>query len=106
MSFGDPIQGELMESQPTGTSVVNDPMYQEGQALKFSSSGVTAIETVTFPANSGLHDVELLARASQSGGPPSLTVSVNVTLTTLDITNRGAPEPYTFDVNAPSGRSR
>jgi hypothetical protein len=101
-----PIQGELMESQPTGTSVVNDPMYQEGQALKFSSSGVTAIETVTFPANSGLHDVELLARASQSGGPPSLTVSVNGTLTTLDITNRGAPEPYTFDVNAPSGRSR
>jgi len=38
-----------MESQPTGTSVVNDPMYQEGQALKYSSSGVTAIETVTVP---------------------------------------------------------
>jgi hypothetical protein len=105
-SVGGPVQGELMEFQPTGTSVVNDPMYEEGKALKFLSSSVTATETVTFPANSGLHDVELLARASQSGGPPSLTVSVNGTLTTLGITNRGAPEPYTFDVNAPSGRSR
>jgi hypothetical protein len=90
-----------MESQPTGTSVVNDPMYQEGQAIKYSSSGVTAIETVTFPANSGLHDVELLARASQSGGSPRLRVSVNGTPTEpQDISNRLAPEPYTFDVNA------
>ena len=95
-----------MESQPTGTSVVNDPMYQNGKALKFPSIGATATQPVPLGADSGLHDVELLARASQSGGPPSLTVSVNGTLTTLDITNRGAPEPYTFDVNAPSGRSR
>jgi parallel beta-helix repeat protein len=102
VSFGDPVQGELMESRPTGTSVVNDPMYQEGQALKFSSSGVTAFETVTFPANSGLHDVEILARASQSGGSPRLKVSVNDGPFTApqDITNRLAPEPYTFDVNA------
>jgi Periplasmic copper-binding protein (NosD) len=106
VSFGGPVQGELMESRPTGTSLVNDPMYQEGQALKFSSSGVTAIETVTFPANSGLHDVELLARASQSGGSPKLRVSVNGTFTEpQDITNRLAPELYTFDVNAPSGSS-
>jgi hypothetical protein len=106
VSFGDPVQGELMESRPTGTSVVNDPMYQEGQALKFSSSGVIAIETVTFPANSGLHDVVLLARAGQSGGSPRLTVSVNGTpKSTQDITNSGAPEPYTFVVNAPSGSS-
>jgi Protein of unknown function (DUF1565) len=104
VSFGGPVQGELMETRPTGTSVVNDPMYQNGQALKFSSSGVTAIETVTFPANSGLHDVVLLARAGQSGGSPRLTVSVNGTpKTTRDITNSGAPEPYTFVVNAPSG---
>jgi hypothetical protein len=107
VSNGDPVQGELMESQPTGTSVVNDPMYQEGQALKFSSSGVTAIETVTFPANSGLHDVELLARASQSGGSPTLRVSVNGTFTALaqDIDNRLGLKTYTFDVNAPSGSS-
>ena len=30
-----PVQGELMNSQLTGTSVVNDPMYQNGKALKF-----------------------------------------------------------------------
>jgi parallel beta-helix repeat protein len=107
VSFGDPVQGELMESQPTGTSVVNDPMYQEGQALKFSGSGVTAIETVTFPANSGLHDVELLARASQSGGSPTLRVSVNgiFTAEAQAIDNRLGLKTYTFDVNAPSGSS-
>jgi hypothetical protein len=106
VSYGDPVQGELMESRPEpGTSVVNDPMYQNGQALKFSSSGVTATETVTFPANSGLHDVELLARASQSGGPPTLRVSVNGTFTAQAqaIDNRLGLKTYTFDVNAPSG---
>jgi len=45
--------------------------------------------------------VELLARASQSGGSPRLRVSVNGTPTEpQDITNRLAPETYTFDVNA------
>jgi hypothetical protein len=102
-----PVQGELMNSQLTGTSVgtsvVNDPMYQNGQALKFSSIGATATHPVTFGADSGLHDVVLLARAGQSGGSPTLTVSVNGTPTTpKDITNSGAPEPYTFVVNAPS----
>ena len=105
VSFGDPVQGELMESRPTGTSVVNDPMYQNGQALKFSSIGATATHPVTFGADSGLHDVELLARAGQSGGSPTLRVSVNGTFTEpQDITNSGTPELYTFDVNAPSGR--
>src|SRR5215208_5197122 len=99
-----PVQGELMNSQLTGTSVVNDPMYQEGKALKFSGIGATATHPVTFGADSGLHDVVLLARAGQSGGSPTLTVSVNGTpKTTQDITNSGAPEPYTFVVNAPSG---
>jgi hypothetical protein len=109
VSNGGPVQGELMESRPPGTSVVNDPMYQNGQALKFSSSGVIATETVTFPANSGLHDVELLARASQSGGSPTLRVSVvsdNGTFTAQAdaqaIDNRLGLETYTFDVNAPS----
>jgi parallel beta-helix repeat protein len=106
-SVGGPVQGELMEFQPTGTSVVNDPMYEEGKALKFSSSGVTATETVTFPANSGLHDVELLARASQSGGSPTLRVSVNGTFTAQAqaIDNRLGLKTYTFAVNAPSGSS-
>jgi hypothetical protein len=104
----DPVQGELMNSQLTGTSVgtsvVNDPMYQNGQALKFSSVGATATHPVTFGADSGLHDVVLLARAGQSGGSPTLTVSVNGTPTTpKDITNSGAPEAYKFVVNAPSG---
>jgi hypothetical protein len=98
-----PVQGELMNSQLTGTSVVNDPMYQNDKALKFSSIGATATHPVTFGADSSLHDVVLLARAGQSGGSPTLTVSVNGTpKTTQDIINSGAPEPYTFVVNAPS----
>jgi Calcineurin-like phosphoesterase len=100
-----PVQGELMDVRPTGTSVVNDPMYQNGQALKFSSSAAIATENVTFNTTSGLHDVVLLARASQSGGSPTLRVSVDGTPTAPQaIINRGAPEPYTFHVNAPSGR--
>jgi hypothetical protein len=96
-----PVQGELMNSQLTGTSVVNDLMYQNGKALKFSSIGATATHPVTFGADSGLHDVVLLARAGQSGGSPRLTVSVNGTpKSTQDITNSGAPEPYKFVVNA------
>jgi hypothetical protein len=107
-SDGGPVEGELMEFQPKpGTDVVNDPMYQNGQALKFLSSGVTATETVTFPANSGIHDVELLARASQSGGSPTLTVSANVngivTAQAHTIDNRLGLKTYTFDVNAPPG---
>ena len=49
-----------------------------------------------------------VARASQSGGSPKLRVSVNGTFTApaQAITNSGAPAPYTFDVNAPSGTCR
>jgi hypothetical protein len=49
--------------------------------------------------------VVLMARASQKGGSPKLRVSVNGTFSApaQAITNSGAPQPYTFDVNAPSG---
>ena len=93
-----PVEGEAMDVQPTGTSVVNDPMYSGGKALKFNRD-VTATEKVTFTSS---HDVVVMARASQMGGSPMLAVSVNGTFATpaQAITNRGAPEPYTFDVNA------
>jgi acid phosphatase type 7 len=50
-------------------------------------------------------DVVLMARAGQTGGSPTLRVSVNGTFTApaQPIKNSGAPQPYTFDVNAPSG---
>src|SRR3712207_4716929 len=46
-----------------------------------------------------------MARAGQRGGSPKLRVSVNGTFKApaQAITNSGAPQPYTFDVNAPSG---
>jgi hypothetical protein len=47
-----------------------------------------------------------MARASQNGGSPKLKVGVNGDFTVAPaqaITNSGAPAPYTFDVNAPSG---
>jgi hypothetical protein len=97
-----PIEGEAMDVRPTGTSVVSGTTYSGGQALKFSNSTAVAKETVSF-ASSG--DVVLMARASQRGGSPKLAVSVNGTFAApaQAITNSGAPEPYTFDVNAPSG---
>ena len=77
-------------------------MYSNGQALKFSNNTAIAKEQVNF-ASSG--DVVLMARAGQSGGSPTLRVSVDGTFTAPAqvITNSGAPQPYTFEVNAPSG---
>src|SRR5215203_1659015 len=98
-----PVEAENFDVKPTGTSVVTDSaLYSNGQALKFSNSKAIAKEQVNF-ASSG--DVVLMARAGQKGGSPKLRVSVNGTFTAAAqaITNSGAPQPYTFDVNAPSG---
>jgi hypothetical protein len=100
-----PVEAETFDVRPTGTSVVtNTTLYAppNGQALKFSNSTAIAKEQVNF-ASSG--DVVLMARAGQSGGSPKLRVSVNGTFTAAAqaITNSGAPQPYTFAVNAPSG---
>jgi hypothetical protein len=96
------VEAETFHLKPTGTKVVPDAMYHEGKALKFSNNTAIAKETVNFTSSS---DVVLMARASQKGGSPKLRVSVNGTFTTpaRAITNSGAPQPYAFDVNAPSG---
>ena len=95
------VEGENFDRQPTGTRVVTDAIYHNGQALEFTDT-VRAIEMVTFSSEG---DVVLWARASQRGGSPKLRVSVNGTFTApaQAITNSGAPAPYTFDVNAPAG---
>jgi hypothetical protein len=95
------VEGENFDRQPTGTRVVTDTIYHNGQALEFTDT-VKATGTVTFSSEG---DVVLWARASQSGGSPKLRVSVNGTFTApaQAITNSGAPRAYTFDVNAPSG---
>jgi hypothetical protein len=98
-----PVEAETFDVRPTGTSVVTDAaLYSNGQALKFSNSTAIAKEQVDFTSSG---DVVLMARAGQNGGSPKLRVSVNGTFTAAAqaITNSGAPQPYTFDVNAPSG---
>jgi acid phosphatase type 7 len=98
-----PVEAETFDVKPTGTSVVTETtLYSNGQALRFSNSKAIAKEQVNF-ASSG--DVMLMARAGQNGGSPKLRVSVNGTFTAAAqaITNSGAPQPYTFDVNAPLG---
>jgi hypothetical protein len=100
-----PVEAETFEVQPTGTSVVtNTTLYAppDGKALKFSNNTAIAETPVTFTSSG---DVVLMARAGQSGGSPKLRVSVNGTFTApaQAITNSGAPQPYTFHVNAPTG---
>src|SRR5215210_2915474 len=98
-----PVEAETFDVKPTGTSVVTDAaLYSNGQALKFSNSTAIAKEQVNFTSSG---DVVLWARAGQKGGSPKLRVSVNGTFTApaQAITNSGTPQPYTFDVNAPSG---
>ena len=97
------VEGENFDVRPTGTGVVtNTTLYSNGRALRFSNNTAIAKEQVNFTSSG---DVVLMARAGQSGGSPTLRVSVNGTFTApaKAITNSGAPRPYTFDVNAPSG---
>jgi hypothetical protein len=101
-----PVEAENFDNKPTGTSVVtNTTLYQNGQALRFNNNTAIAWEDVDFTSSTSSHDVVLVARAGQSGGSPKLRVGVNGTFTApaQAITNKGAPQPYTFDVNAPLG---
>jgi hypothetical protein len=103
-----PVQAETFDRPPTGTSVVtNITLYQNGQALRFNNNTAIAWEDVDFTSSTSSGHVVLMARAGQSGGSPKLRVSVNGTFTApaQTITNSGAPQPYTFDVNAPSGNN-
>jgi hypothetical protein len=95
------VEGEHFDGKPSGTSVVNDPMYSVGQALKFSSP-VTATERVTLTSSG---DVILMARGGQSGGSPTLSVNVDggPFSAAQAITNNGAPVAYTYDLNVPAG---
>jgi hypothetical protein len=96
------VEGENFDVKPTGTSAVTDAMYRNGQAPEFTDT-VKATETVNFDSEG---DVVLMARAEQNGGSPKLKVGVNGDFTVAPaqaVTNSGAPQPYTFDVNAPSG---
>jgi PA14 domain len=100
------VEAETFDVRPTGTSIVsNTTLYSGGKALKFSNNTAHAKELDLTFTSSG--DVVLWARATQSGGSPKLRVSVNGTFPSTQpakaITNSGAPQPYTFDVNAPSG---
>src|SRR5215203_1082197 len=101
-----PVEAENFDNKPTGTSVVtNITLYQNGQALRFNNNTAIAWEDVDFTSSTSSGHVVLMARAGQSGGSPKLRVSVNGTFTAPAITNSGAPQPYTFDVNAPSGNN-
>ena len=101
-----PVEAEDFDNKPTGTSVVtNTTLYQNGRALRFNNNTAIAWEDVDFTSSTSSHAVVLMARAGQSGGSPKLRVGVNGTFTApaRAITNKGAPQPYTFDVNAPLG---
>src|SRR5215203_5749151 len=98
------VEGEKFANQPAGTVIVTDTThgYSGNQALKFTANVTASDNTVSCTQ---VCDVVLMARAGQNGGSPKLRVSVNGTFTApaQAITNSGAPQPYTFDVNAPSG---
>ena len=96
------VEGENFDVKPTGTSIVNATMYQNGQALKFTNNTAIAKETVNF-ASQG--DVVLMARGGQSGGSPTLSVNVDggAFSAAQPITNSGAPVAYTYDLNVSAG---
>jgi hypothetical protein len=60
------VEGEHFDGRPSGTSIVNDPMYSGGQALKLTSP-VTATERVTLTSSG---DVILMAREDSLAARP------------------------------------
>jgi hypothetical protein len=60
------VEGEHFDGKPSGTDVVNDPMYSGGQALKLTSP-VTATERVTLTSSG---DVILMAREDSLAARP------------------------------------
>src|SRR5215207_7306835 len=100
------VEGENFDEKPTGTTVVtNTTLYSppSGQALKFANNTAIAIERVVNFGSQG--DVVLMARGGQSGGSPTLSVSVDggAFSAAQSITNSGAPVSYTYDLNVSAG---
>jgi hypothetical protein len=48
------VDGENVDDKPTGTSIVNATMYQNGQALEFLNDIPIATETATSTRKEGL----------------------------------------------------
>jgi hypothetical protein len=100
------LEGEDFDVQPTGTIVVtNTTLYSppNGKALKFTNTtAIAREETVTFNSQG---DVMLWARGGQSGGSPTLSVSVDggAFSAAQPIRNSGAPVAYTYDLNVSTG---
>src|SRR5215204_1108880 len=72
------VQGENFDRQPTGTRVVTDTVYHNGQALEFTDT-VKATETVTFLPSGGGGRVTYIGSAKgKTGTTPQVKVSVPV----------------------------
>src|SRR5215217_6866497 len=84
------VEGENFGDKPPGTKVVTDTTaIAIERAVNFDSQG----------------DVVLWARGGQSGGSPTLSVSVDggVFSPAQAISNNKAPVAYTYDLNVPAG---
>ena len=100
------VEGENFDDKPPGTKVVTDTsLYSppNSQALKFTDNTAIAIERAVNFDSQG--DVVLWARGGQSGGSPTLSVSVDggVFSPAQAISNNKAPVAYTYDLNVPAG---
>src|SRR5215213_4131483 len=73
------VEGENFDRQPTGTRVVTDTIYHNGQALEFTDT-VKATETVTFlPSGGGGGGLTYIGSATgDTGTTPQVKVTVPV----------------------------
>ena len=100
---GTPVEGENFTLANSLHTIVNDPMYSGGQALKIAdTSGTSYANGVVLTEDS---DVTVYARGGTSGGSPSLQMFVDgvASGSPQAITNSVAPAAYTFDLNIPAG---
>jgi hypothetical protein len=93
-----PVEGESFVRANANHTVVSDPMYSGGQALKIAdTTGVSYADNVNLNQSA---DITVQARGGSSGGWPSLQLVVDGSNVGSPVEINSAASPATFNIDA------
>src|SRR5215203_5592317 len=93
-----PVEGESFVRANANHTVVNDPMYSGGQALKIAdTTGVSYADNVNLNQSA---NITVQARGGSSGGWPSLQLVVDGSNVGSPVEINSAASPATFNIDA------